>query len=133
MSRTAAAGKSKRRFVPDASVAAEKADLERRVKGMPKGSAQRAETGRQIAELAKRGIWDEVVTKSGAISRQMMADWLTRQQVVLRGGGLDEAPQAYRRLPDVLQAHSDSVSIVHVLKPLGVAMAGAHEFDPYKD
>lgn len=133
MSRTAAAGKSKRRFVQDPDAQAEQRDLERRVKGMAKGSARRAETGARIAQLAKDGYWDETVIKPGAVSREAMADWLTRERVVLRGGGLDEAPQAYRRLPAVLAEHADTVRILHELRPLGVAMAGADEFDPYKD
>ena len=71
--------------------------------------------------------------KPGAISPEMLSAWLRRERVVLRGGGLDEAPQAYRRLPDVLRHHAGTVRILHELRPLGVAMAGANEFDPYKD
>lgn len=69
----------------------------------------------------------------GAISPDMMTDWLEREKVTLRGGGLDEAPQAYRRLPAVLEHHAASVKILHTLKPLGVAMAGPDVRDPYKD
>ncbi|HZS62369.1 MAG TPA: hypothetical protein VFA43_24095 [Gemmatimonadaceae bacterium] len=39
----------------------------------------------------------------------------------------------YRRLPDVLAAQGDPIEIVHTLQPLIVVMAGADEFDPYKD
>ena len=53
--------------------------------------------------------------------------------VVLRGGGLDESPDCYKRLPEVLAAHGETIRILHTLTPLGVAMAGANEFDPYKD
>lgn len=53
--------------------------------------------------------------------------------VELRGSGLDEAPQAYKRLDEVLTHHADSIRIQHVLRPLGVAMAGPHIRDPYKD
>jgi len=73
------------------------------------------------------------IIKPGAISQQMLTTWLRRERVVLRGGGLDEAPQAYRRLPEVLGEHAGSIRIQHELRPLGVAMAGANEFDPYKD
>jgi len=133
MSRTAAAGKSKRRFVQDPWAAEEQRVLQRRVKGMAHGSEQRRATGARIAELARRGEWEETVLKPGAISRQEMSDWLRRERVVLRGGGLDEAPQAYRRLPDVLEHHAGTVRILHELRPLGVAMAGAGEVDPYRD
>jgi tRNA-splicing ligase RtcB len=63
----------------------------------------------------------------------MMTDWIGARGVVLRGGGLDEAPQAYRRLPDVLEAQRGTVDVVHTLRPLIVVMAGPNEFDPYKD
>lgn len=71
--------------------------------------------------------------RPGEISREMMLDWLRREGVELRGAGTDESPQAYRRLPDVLAQHGNTIRILHTLRPLGVAMAGEHEFDPYKD
>jgi tRNA-splicing ligase RtcB len=33
----------------------------------------------------------------------------------------------------VLNAHSETLEILHTLKPVGVVMAGQGEFDPYKD
>lgn len=70
---------------------------------------------------------------TGLISRQEMDDWLQEKNVCLRGGDVDESPQAYRRLDEVLQAHEGTIRILHTLRPIGVAMAGSHEFDPYKD
>ena len=55
------------------------------------------------------------------------------KDVILRGGGLDEAPQVYRRLPDVLNAQGDTIRVLHTLRPIIVVMAGENEFDPYKD
>ena len=69
----------------------------------------------------------------GAISTGMMEQWVKEKGVTLRGGGVDESPQVYRRLPDVLAAQEGTVEVLHVLKPLIVVMAGANEFDPYKD
>ena len=43
---------------------------------------------------------------------------------------LDESPHCYKRLPEVLAAQGDTVRVLHTLTPLGVAMAGANEFDP---
>jgi tRNA-splicing ligase RtcB len=63
----------------------------------------------------------------------MMHGWVREKGVILRGGGLDEAPQAYRRLGDVLAAQRGTVEVVHTLRPLIVVMAGPNEFDPYKD
>ena len=73
------------------------------------------------------------VIREGAISREMMHSWLDERGVVLRGGGLDEAPQAYRRLPQVLAAQRGTVEVLHSLRPLIVVMAGANEWDPYRD
>lgn len=59
--------------------------------------------------------------------------WLKEKGVSVRGSDLDEAPQAYRRLSEVLNYHNDSIKILHRLKPVGVVMAGKDIFDPYKD
>jgi tRNA-splicing ligase RtcB (3'-phosphate/5'-hydroxy nucleic acid ligase) len=58
---------------------------------------------------------------------------LTQAGVELRGGAADEAPGAYKRLDEVLAAHAGTIEILHRLRPIGVAMAGADTFDPYKD
>src|ERR1039457_4647620 len=46
---------------------------------------------------------------------------------------LDESPMCYKRLPEVLAAHANTIKILHVLTPVGVAMAGKWEHDPFKD
>jgi tRNA-splicing ligase RtcB len=53
--------------------------------------------------------------------------------VELRGAGVDESPHCYKRLPEALAEHAGMVRILHTLTPIGVAMAGKNEFDPYKD
>jgi tRNA-splicing ligase RtcB len=73
------------------------------------------------------------IVAPGKISREMLKEWLGPKGVILRGGGLDEAPQAYRRLPEVLTAQGDTIRVLHTLRPLIVVMAGENEFDPYKD
>jgi tRNA-splicing ligase RtcB len=73
------------------------------------------------------------VKSPGLISHEMMQEWLKREGVVLRGGGTDESPHVYRRLPEVLSTHANSIRVLHTLKPMGVAMAGEDVFDPYKD
>lgn len=69
----------------------------------------------------------------GKISQEMMDDWMKGKGVILRGGGLDESPHVYRRLPDVLEAQGKTIEETETLRPLIVCMAGANEFDPYKD
>jgi tRNA-splicing ligase RtcB len=73
------------------------------------------------------------IVKPGKVSPEMMHAWLERKGVILRGGGLDESPHAYRRLPEVLAAQGSTIETLHTLRPLVVVMAGANEFDPYKD
>ena len=69
----------------------------------------------------------------GEISKEMMMEWVTASGVELRGAGTDESPHCYKRLPEVLEAHGDSIKILHQLQPIGVAMAGEDEFDPFRD
>jgi len=81
---------------------------------------------RQAIGNPKKGI-------AGRVSPKAMLKWVEEAGVVLRGGGVDEAPQCYKRLPEVLAFHQDSIRVLHTLKPIGVAMAGADVKDPYKD
>jgi tRNA-splicing ligase RtcB len=73
------------------------------------------------------------VLSPGRVSHEMMRQWMNAKGVILRGGGLDESPHVYRRLPDVLAAQGETVQLLHTLRPIIVVMAGADEFDPYKD
>ena len=73
------------------------------------------------------------VIRPGRVTPRMMAEWLEGKGVILRGGGLDESPHVYRRLPEVLKAQGPTVDVLTTLHPLVVVMAGADEYDPYKD
>ena len=93
--------------------------------------------GRIMSRTAAKGKFVKVggkrIRKDGLVRHDEMMKWIADKSVVLRGGDLDEAPQAYRRLPDVLAAHAGTIRILHTLTPLGVAMAGRDIVDPYKD
>jgi tRNA-splicing ligase RtcB len=71
--------------------------------------------------------------KPGVVDWPAVQARLREHGIVLVGGGADEAPEVYKRLPDVLAAHAGSVRVTHRLRPLGVAMAGRDVYDPYKD
>jgi tRNA-splicing ligase RtcB len=73
------------------------------------------------------------IRQQGRVRHDEMQAWLREKGVHLVGGDLDEAPQAYRRLPDVLAHHAGTVAIEHTLRPFIVVMAGADVFDPFKD
>ncbi len=66
-------------------------------------------------------------------TKDEMNTWLKERGVTLIGADLDESPMAYRRLPDVLAYHSNSIKILHKLRPFIVVMAGDGEYDPWKD
>src|SRR6266851_3141881 len=92
--------------------------------------------GRVLGRMEAAGKIDRktgAVLRPGKVTKDMMQSWLTRANVELRGAGLDESPDCYKRLSEVLAEHGDSIRILHTLTPVGVAMAGANEHDPYKD
>lgn len=92
--------------------------------------------GRVMGRMEAKGKVDRKtgeVKRAGRVTQDMMDGWLKKASVELRGAGLDESPDCYKRLPDVLAEHEGSIKILHSLTPVGVAMAGANEFDPYKD
>jgi tRNA-splicing ligase RtcB (3'-phosphate/5'-hydroxy nucleic acid ligase) len=80
-----------------------------------------------------RKVRAEVQLKPGIVDWPAVQRRLRKQGIVLLGGGADEAPEVYKRLPEVLAAHAGSIRVKRTLRPLGVAMAGRDVFDPYKD
>ena len=71
--------------------------------------------------------------KPGTVDWPAVQTRLRERGIVLVGGGADEAPEVYKRLPDVLAAHAGSIRVTDTLRPLGVAMAGQDVQDPYRD
>jgi tRNA-splicing ligase RtcB len=80
-----------------------------------------------------RKVWIEERISAGRVDWPAVQARLREQGIVLMGGGADEAPEVYKRLPEVLAAHGDTIQVKHTLRPLGVAMAGRDVHDPYKD
>jgi tRNA-splicing ligase RtcB (3'-phosphate/5'-hydroxy nucleic acid ligase) len=78
-------------------------------------------------------VWVQEQLKPGQVDWPAVQARLREQGIVLVGGGADEAPEVYKRLPEVLDAHAGSIRVKHTLRPLGVAMAGRDVHDPYKD
>jgi tRNA-splicing ligase RtcB (3'-phosphate/5'-hydroxy nucleic acid ligase) len=91
--------------------------------------AGRVMSRREAAGRIRKGR----VVKPGKVDWPAVQERIRRQGIVLVGGGADEAPEVYKRLPDVLDAHAGSIRVKRTLRPLGVAMAGRDVVDPYKD
>lgn len=94
--------------------------------------------GRVMSRTAAKGkfIKDSNGKKQrqqGLVRHDEWMKWINDMGVCLRGADLDEAPQAYRRLPEVLEHHKNTIKILHTLTPIGVAMAGSNIVDPFKD
>lgn len=91
--------------------------------------------GRVMSRTKAAGKFNwKTKTRSGGI-----IDWdavradMRSRGIELRGAGADEAPAVYKDLRTVLAAHAETMDILHTLMPLGIAMAGSDEHDPYKD
>ncbi len=123
MSRTAAAGKVRRRWACDnRDCDWSQAPGEHKPQN---GACPRC----GYSTLSKR----MVRMTEGAIDWDAARRDLAREGIELRGAAADEAPGAYKRLREVLAAHEGTVRILHTLTPMGVAMAGPDTPDPWKD
>lgn len=101
--------------------------------------------GRLMSRTKAAGKWIKVVNEetgrkrrvrdpsTAAVNWELVREEMENRGIVLIGGGADEAPQVYKRLRNVLDAQGDTIEVKKVLQPIGVVMAGATEFDPYKD
>jgi tRNA-splicing ligase RtcB (3'-phosphate/5'-hydroxy nucleic acid ligase) len=121
MSRTAAAGKSRRRW----TCLNRECDWAQGAGQHKPGRCPKCghdQLGKRLVRLTEGAIdWDAA-----------RADLVARG-IELRGAAADEAPGAYKRLDEVLAHHAGTVRVLHTLTPLGVAMAGPDTFDPFKD
>lgn len=94
--------------------------------------------GRAMSRTAAKGrfVRDENGKKQrqpGLVRHDEMIKWIESKRVCLRGAGVDEAPQCYKRIEQVLAEHDKTIEIIETLTPLIVCMAGENEVDPYKD
>ena len=89
----------------------------------------KGKTNRRTGELVLDANGKPV--KPRAVTHEMMDGAV--KGVELRGGDVDEAPQVYKRLPEVLEHQGNTIKVEHRLTPIGVAMAPSGVFDPFKD
>lgn len=91
--------------------------------------------GRVMGRSQAKGKRDRrgKVLRPARIERSAMSAWLQRVRVTVRGGDVDEAPQVYRRLAEVVAACGATIEVERTLRPLVVCMAPAGTRDPYRD
>lgn len=92
--------------------------------------------GRIMGRMEAKGKYHRKtgeMLREGKVTPEMFKEAVQGYGIHLRGAGLDESPFVYRKLGDVLANHSSTLDILHTLRPIVVAMAGADVFDPYKD
>lgn len=125
MSRTQAAGKKKKVWECGAR------DCDRVLNTPAKNSHPKKGACSAHPQTTPRKVWR--VVRPGQVDFRAVQARLRAQGIELRGAGADEAPEVYKRLPEVLAAHGDQIRVNHRLRPVGVAMAGADVYDPFKD
>jgi tRNA-splicing ligase RtcB len=95
--------------------------------------SRRAAAGKTKWIRDKKGVKRKTIVSPGLVDFEAVQQRMKARGIELRGAGADEAPEAYKKLEDVLQYQGNTIKILHTLKPLGVAMAGEDVYDPYKD
>jgi tRNA-splicing ligase RtcB len=58
-----------------------------------------------------------------SISKRERDDYLKERGITLLGGGIDESPQAYKQIEDVITAQHDLVDVIGKFTPRIVRMA----------
>lgn len=94
--------------------------------------------GRVMSRTAAKGRFErdnrgKKQRQAGLVRHDAMIKWIEDAGVTLRGADVDEAPQCYKRIEDVLAQHDETIVIEEVLNPVIVCMAGENTIDPYKD
>ncbi len=77
--------------------------------------------------------WMEEQIAPGLVDFKTVQQDIAARGIILRGAGADESPQVYRPLQSVLDAHKNTIRVLHTFQPRIVVMAGAEIFDPHKD
>lgn len=68
-------------------------------------------------------MFNEWVHEGGRVDFDAVQERIRKKGIVLRGASADEAPEVYKDLSEVLEAHEGTVKVLHTLRPLIVCMA----------
>lgn len=103
------------------------------VHGAGRVMSRRKAKGKTKWVKGKSGRRRIITTKPGVVDFRKTQERARALGIELRGGGADESPECYKSLEEVLKFQGNTIRILHKLKPIGVAMAGDDDFDPYID
>ena len=103
------------------------------VHGAGRVMSRRKAKGKTKWVKGKSGRRRIITTKPGVVDFRKTQEKARALGIELRGGGADESPECYKSLEEVLKYQGNTIRILHKLKPIGVAMAGDDDFDPYID
>lgn len=103
------------------------------VHGAGRVMSRRKAKGKTKWVKGKSGRRRIITTKPGVVDFRKTQERARALGIELRGGGADESPECYKSLEEVLKYQGNTIRILHRLKPIGVAMAGDNDFDPYVD
>ncbi len=124
----------------DTSVIVEGVDSERSQRGLystvhgaGRVLSRRAAAGKTKWQRNEQGRRQLTIIAKGKVDFDAVQAQMKAKGIELRGAGPDEAPECYKNLEEVLEYQGDTIRVLHCLHPIGVAMAGADTYDPYKD
>lgn len=103
------------------------------VHGAGRVMSRRKARGKTKWVKGKDGKRKMITTNPGLVDFRKTQEKARKLGIELRGGGADESPECYKSLNEVLHYQGDTIKVLHKLKPIGVAMAGDDDFDPYID
>lgn len=103
------------------------------VHGAGRVMSRNAAAGKKKWVKGPNGKKRPTIVKPGLVNFAEVQQRMQEKGIELRGAGADEAPECYKKLEDVIAYQGDTIKVLHKLNPIGVAMAGAEVYDPYKD
>ena len=89
--------------------------------------------GRKKWVRDRDGVRRLKIISKGEVDYDKVKRKMAIRKIELRGGDADEAPECYKDLDEVLKHQGDTIRVLFRLHPIGVAMAGADTYDPYRD
>lgn len=108
-----------------------KAALYSTVHGAGRVISRTKASGKGKWQKTSRGNRHKIIHTPGVVDWNKVKSEMKESNIILVGSCAEEAPECYKKLEQVLSYQSNSIKILHTLKPIGVAMASKDIVDPY--